>query len=149
MTSFGLICFICILPLFIFRSWLCTYVWVHVCVWGHVVKQCLAGGLEGKLQTGPVCVLAVCQGCRAEQRKGWRGNERVEGSVQPCGCQADSLAVRWSELVCYWSSAAQSENREAHNRPANQQGVPERWHSLCWKTLKTFFYLIYHPHTSA
>lgn len=96
-----------------------------MCVWGDVVNQGLAGGLEGKLQAGPVCVLAVCQGCRVGERRDRRGM-RLEGVGEPCGCQADSLAVRWSEPVCYWSSAAQSGNRDTHNRPDNQQGVPER-----------------------
>lgn len=59
----------------------------------------------------------------------------MRGSVEPCGCQADSLAVRWSELVCYWSSAAQSGNRDAYKRPANLQGVPERRHSVSWSPI--------------
>lgn len=46
---------------------------------GEVVNQCLAGGLEGKLQARPVCVLAVCQGCRAG---GDGGGMREEGE---CG----------------------------------------------------------------
>lgn len=45
--------------------------------------------------------------------------------MKPCGCQADSLAVRWSELVCYWSSAAQSGRREAQTRCLPTGGARE------------------------
>lgn len=76
MTRFPLICFINTLLSFMFRSWLCLYAPVYMCALGEELNQCLARGLKGKLQAGPVCVLAVCQGCRAGERRGRRTDER-------------------------------------------------------------------------
>lgn len=97
-----------------------------MCALGEELNQCLARGMEGKLQAGPACVLAVCQGCRAGERRGRRANERGGRVGNRVVASLTVLLSDGQSWFVLWSSAAQSGNRDAHNRLANQQGVPER-----------------------
>lgn len=68
---------------------------VCVCVQGVLMAAWLSAGRS------PGCGLAGCQRVQLKTK---------EGSSAPSGCQAGCLTVRWSELVCYRVSAAQTGN---------------------------------------
>lgn len=77
----------------------------RVCI-GVFLCACVhwARGTDVRLTSAgcsPGCGLAGFQGVQLKTK---------EGGSTPSGCQAACLTVRWSELVCYRVSAAQTEN---------------------------------------
>lgn len=88
------------------------------CVWWCGTKDTDAQ-LEERLRAGCVCLWAGSVSGVQERGVGCRGDV-LGGGVErrPAGWQAGCLAVRWSELVCYQTSAAQSGNRDSHQADA-------------------------------
>ncbi len=86
-----------------------AYVCVCVCVQGVLMAAWLSAGCS------PGCGLAGCQRVQLKTK---------EGGSAPSGCQAGCLTVRWSELVCYWVSAAQTGN--SVSRQAGATGLRRR-----------------------
>lgn len=102
--------------------------------------MCWARGTDVRLTSAgrsPGCGLALA-GFQGVQLK------TKEGGSTPSGCQAACLTVRWSELVCYRVSAAQTENsvsRQAGATGGDQpSGALER---LSLKALRKCFLHIF------
>lgn len=84
---------------------------------------------EGRALGCPILCTDTVSRKQREMKRECRKNER--GWVfKPCDCQDDRLAVRWSELICYWNCRLEQDPAQT-----NQKGESKIQRVLAKKSL--------------